>query len=130
MPAGSTRRSCERGDAVSEILERLTERATSEGLPLEGVLRRHLLHGVLRRWSRSSQADALVLRGGLLTQLWVGPHRRATRDIDFLGLFPRDLDDTKRRLTEILTTVDEDDITFDVGGLRSEVIWQETDFPG
>jgi hypothetical protein len=115
---------------VSEIGERLSERATSEGLPLEVILRRHLLHGVLRRWSRSSQADALVLRGGLLTQLWVGAQRRVTRDVDFLGLFPRDLDDTKSRLTEILKTVEADGVSFDVGSLRGEVIWQETAFPG
>jgi hypothetical protein len=115
---------------VSEIVEHLTRHATSEGLPLETILRRHLLHGVLRRWSRSSQADTLVLRGGLLTQLWVGPQRRATRDGDFLGLFPRDLDDTKRRLSDVLTTEDEDGVSFDSGTLRGEVIWQETDFPG
>jgi hypothetical protein len=109
---------------------RLMELARAEGVPPEDVFRRHVLHGVLRRWSRSSHADALVLRGGLMTQLWVGPRRRATKDVDFLGLFARDLDDARRRWEEILTAPGGDEVSFDVGGMRGEVIWRETPFPG
>jgi hypothetical protein len=92
--------------------------------------RRHVLQGVLRRWARSSQAAALVLRGGLMTQLWVGPQRRTTKDIDFVGLFPFDHGDALGRIEEILSTAVEDGVAFDLATLRGEVIWPETDFPG
>src|SRR5262249_6427905 len=64
-------------------------------------------------------------------QLWVGPKRRMTRDVDFVGLYPLDQDASTSRLVEVLTTPAEPDgVRFDVDTLRGEVIWQETDFPG
>src|SRR5205085_7033117 len=53
---------------------------------------------LLKHLADSEQASAFVLRGGMLTRLLVGPERRTTRDLDFLGLFPRDLDETRSRL--------------------------------
>lgn len=91
---------------------------------------RRLLQGVLRRWSRSAEAGAFVLRGGLLTQLWVGAERRATQDIDFLGLFARDLGDTTARLESLLAVDGQDGVSYDLGTLQGEVIWEETAFPG
>jgi hypothetical protein len=73
-----------------------------------------------------------VLRGGLLTRLWVGPGRRATEDADFLGLFERDVEETARRLRAVLTAPlpADDGVRFDEGSLGVELIWQETAFPG
>lgn len=79
-------------------------------------VRRHLLHA--------------VLRGALMTQLWVGVDKRATKDIDFLALFPRDMQETSRRLTSVLAAPLDDDVAFYLDGMRSEVIWQETAFAG
>jgi hypothetical protein len=115
---------------MSEVADQLARAARQEGLPLERQVLRHLLHGVLKRWSRSAQADAFLLRGGLMTQCWVGAQRRETRDVDFVGLYPRDLDDTSQRLHEILDTFVEDEVSFDLRTLQESVIWQETDFPG
>ena len=91
---------------------------------------RHLLQGVLRRWARSTQSAAFVLRGGVLTQWLVGAERRPTRDLDFLGLFPLDLTDTQSRLEEILSIAEPDGISLHLDTLAGEVIWQETAFPG
>jgi hypothetical protein len=91
---------------------------------------RHLLQGVLRRWARSTRAEAFVLRGGVLTQWLVGAERRPTRDLDFLGLFPRDLTDTQTRLEEILSIREPDGVSLHLDTLAGEVIWQETTFPG
>lgn len=90
----------------------------------------HLLQAVLRRCSRSAFAPELVLRGGLMMQLWVGAHRRSTRDIDFLALYPRDLGESVARFETILAMSVDDAVSFDRGTLRGEVIWQETPFPG
>jgi Nucleotidyl transferase AbiEii toxin, Type IV TA system len=91
---------------------------------------RHLLRGVLRRWARSTQSEAFVLRGGVLTQHYVGAERRPTRDLDFLGLFPRDPTDTRDRIEDILSVAEPDGITLHLDTLVGEVIWQETPFPG
>jgi hypothetical protein len=96
----------------------------------EADRRRHVLHGVLRRLAASPHAEALVLRGGLLPQLWAGPEWRATRDVDFLALFPADVEGSQRRLLDVLGRAEDDGVYFELDTLRSEVIWQETDFPG
>jgi hypothetical protein len=115
---------------MSDVAWRLAALAQQEAVPLEHLLHRYLLHGVLRRWSRSGHAADLVLRGGLLTQLWVGPQRRETSDMDFLGLYPRDMEGTQDRLMVILKDDLDDEVSFDLSTLHGGVIWQETDFPG
>lgn len=89
-----------------------------------------VLRGVLRRLARSGHAAALVLRGGLLTQLWAGAGRRATRDIDFLALFAADMGRGLRLLQEVLGLDVGDGVAYERDTLRGEVIWQETAFPG
>ena len=91
---------------------------------------RLLLRGVLRRWARSTQSAAFVLRGGVLTQHYVGAERRPTRDLDFLGLFPRDPSDTHDRREEILRGEEPDGVILRLDTLAGEVIWRETAFPG
>lgn len=85
---------------------------------------------LLRRLAGSDQAGAFVLRGGLLTRHWVGPDRRRTRDLDFLGLFPRDLDEATARLSAFLCRDMGDGSAVAVDSLRGEVIWQERALPG
>ncbi|MCY1022688.1 nucleotidyl transferase AbiEii/AbiGii toxin family protein [Pyxidicoccus sp. MSG2] len=83
---------------------------------------------VLRRLARSSEVEALVLRGGLMMRLWSGPVPRPVEDLDFLARFPFDAADTLRRLESVLRVDVGDGFSF--GALRSEVIWAETRFPG
>lgn len=83
---------------------------------------------VLRRLARSSEVEALVLRGGLMMRLWSGPVPRPVEDLDFLARFPFDAADTVRRLESVLRLTVEDGFCF--GAVRSEVIWAETAFPG
>lgn len=115
---------------MSELARALEEWSQRNSLPLEEVYQLHLLHGVIRRWGSSPLASAFVLRGGLLTQWWVGVQRRATKDLDVLALFPLDLDLTARRWLPILSLHVPDEIFFDLDTFRGEKIWQETDFPG
>jgi hypothetical protein len=116
---------------MSDVAGQLARHAEEEGLGPESVARRHLLHGLLRRWSRSAHAGEMVLRGGLMTQLWAGPRRRQTRDVDFVGLYPLDAEAAHDRLSAVLgTPVEEDGLAFDIDSLRGEVIWPETNFPG
>jgi hypothetical protein len=65
-----------------------------------------------------------------MTQFWVGIERRTTKDIDFIALFPRDLDESNRRLSTILSTPVDDGNSFAIETFRGSVIWQETAFAG
>jgi hypothetical protein len=84
----------------------------------------------LRRLAASPHAGDFVLRGGVLTRLWVGEGRRTTRDLDFLGLFPRDLNESRERLADVLAMETLGGVRFGLETLRGEVIWRETNFPG
>jgi hypothetical protein len=88
------------------------------------------LAALLRRLAASSEAGTFVVRGGLLTMLWAGPSRRTTRDLDLLGLFPRGLDEGRRRVQAFLSAPVDDRAQVEVDSLRGEEIWQERDFPG
>src|SRR5262249_15815839 len=108
----------------------LAARAAAEGLPVESAARRHVLHGVLRRLARSAHAEALVLRGGLLPQLWAGAARRAARGIRFLGLFPAGMGPSPRSLRAVRGAGGGGGVALEVDRRGGEVIWQETVSPG
>jgi hypothetical protein len=91
---------------------------------------RAVLDEFLLRLARSPHAADFVLRGGLLTQLWVGRSRRATRDIDLVGLFANDMGEAARRVADVLAMAPQAGVSFGLETLRGEVIWMETDFPG
>ncbi|NTX17581.1 nucleotidyl transferase AbiEii/AbiGii toxin family protein [Myxococcus sp. CA056] len=83
---------------------------------------------VLRRLARSPDAPELVLRGGLMMRRWSGPVPRPVEDLDFLAGFPFDTRESVDRMGRLLRDDTGDGFTF--GALRSEVIWEETEFPG
>ena len=87
---------------MKEIKEHLLEIANNTNRSSEEVLTYHLLEGVLRRVSHSSYVDELVLRGGMLTRLWVSPGRRIAEDVDFLGLYPFSIENTEEKFRNIL----------------------------
>jgi hypothetical protein len=93
-------------------------------------MRRHVMLGVVGRLARTPARDAFVLRGGLLTSLWLEPVPRPTRDLDFVGDFAFDLDATRAAFAPTLTTPLDDDVVLDPASLRATGLWLETPFPG
>lgn len=86
------------------------------------------MRGVVRRLAASDQRDVFVLRGGLVTARYCAPHPRAVADVDFLAELPFDRDDLEQRLAAVLDARVDDGLTYDAP--RTEVIWEETEFPG
>lgn len=114
-------------------MKELKEIANNINRPWEEVLTYHLLEGILRRVSDSSYKDELVLRGGMLTRLWVSPEQRIAEDVDFLGLYPFDIESTKEKFRGIFLNKNTnfvDGITFDIESFEVKGIWLETEFPG
>lgn len=93
--------------------------------------RHRLLEGALLRLARLPDADAFVLRGGMLMRLWFRPLDRPAGDLDLVATFPFDVAETARRFRPLLADRGVDDgVTFDPERFRVEGIWLNTDFPG
>jgi Nucleotidyl transferase AbiEii toxin, Type IV TA system len=92
------------------------------------AMRQHVMLGIVRRLARVS--DAFVLRGGLLTALWIAPRSRPTRDLDFVGDFAFDLEATQRRFAPALAIDLADDVRIDPASLRASPMWLDSEFPG
>lgn len=115
---------------MRDLAERIAHCGERAGVSLDAVRRLCLLEGVLRRWARSRHAGDLVLGGSLLTRSWVGLSRRTADDLDFVGLYPHDVDSTLARFREVLAGDGDDGIAYDVTSLRGEHTWEETSLPG
>ena len=124
---------------MKEIKNQLLKIANNINRSSEEVLTYHLLESVLRRVSDSIYVDELVLRGGMLTRLWVPPERRIAEDVDFLGLYDFDLEKTAEKFRNILKNTNNntdkntnfaDGVKFDIDSLEVMGIWLETEYPG
>lgn len=97
----------------------------------EEILTYYLLESVLRRIANSTYANQLVLRGGMLTRVWIPPEKRIAEDVDFLGLYNFDIESTKEKFQNILKNTNfADGVTFDINSLEVTGIWLETEYPG
>jgi hypothetical protein len=115
---------------VNATLDRLHDEADRRGEPLALLIRHHLLEGVLRRVASLPAAEGFVLRGGMLTRALVGSRLRTTRDLDFVGDFPFDVDEVARRFAPVLADAVDDGIRFDPNRFTARGIWTNTSFPG
>ncbi|MUH01138.1 nucleotidyl transferase AbiEii/AbiGii toxin family protein [Scytonema sp. UIC 10036] len=111
-----------------KLIETISQRSDR---PLDEILIYHLLESLLRRVAYSVHAKDLVLRGGMLTRLWVPPGYRIAVDVDFVGLYPFGIESTEQRFRELLATDGfTDGVVFHLESLESQGIWMEDPFPG
>jgi Nucleotidyl transferase AbiEii toxin, Type IV TA system len=116
---------------MSAVWDRLIERSSQTGRPLDETVRHHVLEGLLRRLSRLPSAADFVLRGSMLTRACVAPRVRVADDVDFVATFPHDVEDTARRFALALTSAEiEDEVCIEVESFRARGIWLQTAFPG
>lgn len=116
---------------MKNLIEQIHSAAARTGVDFDELARQIVREAFLRRLAMSPDAQSLVLRGSLLLQLWVGPKRRLARDIDFLGLFENDFDETRQRI-ERIAAIDgvADGVIFDVSSFMAEQTWKGTESPG
>jgi hypothetical protein len=116
---------------MSAVWDRLIERSSQTGRPLDETVQHHVLEGVLRRLSRLPSAADFVLRGSMLTRACVAPRVRVADDVDFVATFPHDVEDTARRFALALTSTEiEDEVCIEIESFRARGIWLQTAFPG
>jgi hypothetical protein len=102
--------------------------AAREGETPAQALRHHLLAGVIERVGRTT--GDFVLRGSMLTRAWIAPVSRPARDLDYVGDFAFDVDDTVRRFAPALACELDDGVCCDPSRLIARGIWLDTAFPG
>lgn len=93
--------------------------------------RHRLLEGFVLRLARQPDADAFVLRGGMLVRQWFPDADRPALDVDLVCRLPFDEDDLRARLTRALAEPGVNDgVRFDPTRVRLRPIWVDTPAPG
>ena len=120
---------------MKNLKNHLLKIANHTNRSLEEILNYHLLESILRRVANSAYANELVLRGGMLTRLWISPDKRIAEDVDFLGLYVFDIESTKEKFINIFSSTNintnfTDEVIFDIDSVEVTGIWLETEYPG
>lgn len=112
-------------------LAELARMAADTGQPLRALVRRHAMDGLLRRVAWSPEAGELVLRGSLMTRLWVRPAYRPAHDMDFVTTYPFDPARATATIRSACGLSDvRDGLVFRPEAIRDEITWSDTPFPG
>lgn len=117
---------------LAQLLGHLRAEAETRGEPMADTVRHYLLHGIVHRIAAVPLARVMfVLRGGLLTRAWLTGHaNRTTRDLDLVGDFAFDRAICRDRFDRALAHALPDCIAIDRRGVRDQIIWGHTEFPG
>jgi hypothetical protein len=92
--------------------------------------RHRLLEGFVLRLALQPDADAFVLRGGMLLRQWFPALGRPALDLDLLCALPFDVQDLRHRLRAVLAQPVGDGVTFTPERFRLDPIWVNTPAPG
>lgn len=117
---------------AKSVKTRLLNLMYSSGYKYMYLLARYFNERLLYRVSVSGYKDNFLLKGGSLLYALNGLETRPTIDIDFMAWrISGNRENLERVFREILSIeCEEDGVTFDVEGLRSEPITLEKDYPG
>jgi predicted nucleotidyltransferase component of viral defense system len=125
MPEGKKLR-----DIGASVRARLLNLARQKGQALDLLLTRYAIERLLHRLSISSHRDRFVLKGAMLMTTWFDDPHRPTRDVDFLGYGDPAPEPMLATFRDVFAIHADDGITFDVEGLRVELIREELDYGG
>lgn len=103
--------------------------ARKSALSPQEVLQMHMMERLLERFSRSSYADNIILKGGLLIASLSGVAQRTTRDMD-ATLTDMDVDEASVRamMEEVCAVSVGDAVDCELTGI--ETIREEDEYPG
>ena len=116
---------------TDSIQARLRNLARQEKKDFVLVSRLYMQEGILRRIGSSAYAESFHLKGGLLLYSISGFKSRPTLDIDLLGSnIPRDEGLIRTILSEILSSKQEDGLSFDTQSMSLQGITERADYHG
>src|SRR5436305_207913 len=114
----------------ASIRQRLLNLAHANGQPMELLLTRYALERLLHRLSLSRHRERFVLKGAMLLVTWFDEPHRSTRDVDLLGFGDPAHDALLEAFREVMAIEVDDGVSFDLSGLRIEVIREELRYGG
>jgi predicted nucleotidyltransferase component of viral defense system len=104
--------------------------ARQGGKPFQSLLVHYGLERFLFRLSRSPLKEKFILKGGLLLMGMGFPMARTTRDIDFLGLIPEDIDAVCASFREIGNMALDDGLIYEFDNMSIETLAEDAEYPG
>lgn len=113
----------------ASVRARLLARSRETGEDFNFVLQRYASERFLYRLGESPHRDRFVLKGAMLFALWGGSLYRGTRDLDFTGHGPSEIDAVIAAVREICAlSVADDGLTY--GGATAEPIRETSEYHG
>ncbi len=114
----------------ASIKNRLLSMARQSGKPFQSLLTNYGLERFLFRLSHSRLKGKFILKGGLLLVGMGLPLARTTRDIDFPGLMPGNINSVERFIREIGSMAIDDGLIYKFDDFSIEAMAEHTEYPG
>lgn len=118
------------GGLAASIQARLLNRAKSRGEDFNLILTRYALERFLYRLSLVPARETYWLKGAMLFDLWFDVPHRPTRDADFLGFGPMDIEVLDNTIREICSIEVDDGMVFDPDSIAIEEIREDARYGG
>ena len=116
---------------ATSVRQRLLNEAHATDRPFNELLQYFAMERFLYRLSRSPHGERFVLKGALMLAMWGVSLTRPTKDIDFLGHVPNDIDRIVSAVKEVCAQeVEPDGLDFDRDSIRGQRIAEETEYEG
>lgn len=118
-------------NTAASVRARLLAFSKESGRPFQEVLQYFAMERFLFRLSLSAHVEKLVLKGGLMLAAWQAPETRPTKDMDFLGQMPNDVQSVVNVVREICGIAEESDgLRFDPESIEATTIKEDADYEG
>ena len=117
-------------NVAASVRARLLTRAQAQGMDYNLILTKYALERLLYRLSVSQWADAFLLKGALLFDLWFDQPHRPTRDMDLLGFGSSDMVDLVTVFAQVCALPHDDGMVFDPATVRAAEIRKEANYAG
>lgn len=115
---------------AASIHARLLNRAKARGEDFNLILTRYALERFLYRLSLVPAREAYWLKGAMLFDLWFDVPHRPTRDADFLGFGPMDIEALAGTIREICAVAVDDGMAFAPASITIEEIREDARYGG
>jgi len=116
---------------VASIHQRLLNASRQTGRRFNDLVLYYAVERFLYRLSQSVYRDRVVLKGGLMLNVWQTPVTRITRDIDLLGRLSNDPEAIAEVVRAICSAdVEDDGIVFGPDSVSTNPIAEDADYKG
>ena len=117
-------------NVAASVRARLLTRAKEQDMDYNLILTKYALERLLYCLSVSQWAEAFLLKGALLFDLWFDQPHRPTRDMDLLGFGSSDMANLVTVFCTVCALPHDDGIVFDPATVRAAEIRKEANYAG